>query len=77
LAVVGSITGRAGRAWRPAVASFTAVPRSLRMALADPAAIATGGTGRHHRRLLRDTLDDEGMPIGHLLAQWKKILERR
>jgi hypothetical protein len=77
LAVVGGITGRAGRAWRPAVASVTAVPRSLRMAFADPAAIATGGTGRHHRRLLRDTLDDEGMPFGHVRAHRKKILERR
>jgi hypothetical protein len=77
LTVVGGIAGRAGRAWRPAVASVTAVPRSLRMAFADPAAIATGGAGRHHRRLQRDTLDDEGIPFSHLLAHRKKILEHR
>jgi hypothetical protein len=76
-AFVGGIAGRAGRAWRPAAAGVVAVPRSLRMALTDPAAIATGGAGRHQRRLLRNTLDDEGMPFSYLLAHRKKILERR
>jgi hypothetical protein len=49
LAVVGGIAGRAGRAWRAAAASVIAVPRSVRMAFADPAAIATDGAGRHQR----------------------------
>jgi hypothetical protein len=48
-AAVGGIAGRAGRAWRPAAASVIAVPRSLWMAFANPAAIATGGAGRHQR----------------------------
>jgi hypothetical protein len=48
-AVVGGIAGRARRAGRPTAAGVVVVPRSLRMALADPAAIVTGGACRHQR----------------------------